>query len=80
MEMDNPTFQEALVELFLNTFSSPPRSKGALRPEIVGTKSLVQRIELKGKDGRNSMVDVSSLSFPSHSSTPPQVYVPIRAF
>lgn len=54
MEMNNPTFQEALVEWFLNTFSSPFCSKAMLRPEMVGTKNMVQRIELEGKDEQNS--------------------------
>lgn len=36
---------------------------------MVGTKNMVQRIELEGEDGQNSMVDVTTLSFAAHSST-----------
>lgn len=69
MEMSSPTFQEALVELFLNTFSSPSRSKGTLGPKMVGTKNLVQGIALEGKNGQNSAVDVTSSSFATYSDT-----------
>lgn len=69
METNDPTFQEVLVEPFLNTFSSPSWSKGALRLKMVETKNTVQRIELEGEDGQNSMVDVTTFSFAAHSST-----------
>jgi len=53
--MNNPTFQEALVEPFLNAFSSPSPSKDTLRPKMIGNKNWIQRIQLVGKDGQNSM-------------------------
>lgn len=65
---NDPTFQETLVELFLNTFSSPSWSKVTFRPKMVGTTNVVQRIELEGKGGQSSRVDVTSLSFAAHFS------------
>lgn len=41
---------------------------------------MVQRIEVKGKDGQNSTVDVTSLIFAAHASAPLRVCAPVRAF
>lgn len=79
METNSPTFQEALGEMFLNTFSFPSWRKGSFRPKMVGTKNMVQRIELEGKDGQNSIVVVSPSSFSAHSSTFSQGVCAIRA-
>lgn len=46
---------------------------------MVGTKNMVQRIELEGKDGQNSIVVVSPSSFSAHSSTFSQGVCAIRA-
>lgn len=35
---------------------------------MVGTTNTIQRIELEGKGGQSSRVDVTSLSFAAHSS------------
>lgn len=83
MEMNNPTSQEALVEPFLNAFSSPSPSKDALRPRTIGNKNMIQRIQLVGEDGQNSTCCLLwapvclSLLVPV---PPPQLYVPITAF
>lgn len=76
MEMNNPTFQETLVELFLNTFSSPSWSEGTFRPKTVGTANMVQRNELEGKGGQSSRVDSPVCPL---LPIPPWVFVPTRA-
>lgn len=67
--MSSPTLQQALLEPFLNTFSSPSCSKGTLWPKMVRTKHMAQNIELERKDEQKPMVGVPSLAFAAHSST-----------